>query len=55
VKLIAVTHQTRFREKGKLEIDKEVLTELQDKGVIVLTTTRALAGINRAVRKMLGT
>jgi len=53
--IIAVTHQAGFREPGKMEIKEETIEELKQKGVKVLTTTHALAGIGRAIRKKHGT
>ena len=55
IKLIAVTHQAGFRYPGELEVPKETILELKDKGVEVVTATHALAGINRAIRKKHGT
>ncbi len=55
VKLIAVTHQAGFREPGGMEIPVEIVDELKSKGVIVVTATHALAGVDRAIRKKHGT
>ena len=55
VKLIAVTHQAGFRSPGELEVPSEIVQELKDKNVIVVTATHALAGIDRAIRKKHGT
>ena len=55
VKIIAVTHQTGFRAPGEQEVPEEIMQELKAKGVIIVTTTHALAGINRAIRKKHGT
>ena len=55
VKLIAVTHQAGFKETGEMEIKEEIVEELKSKGVIVVTATHALAGVDRAIRKKYGT
>ena len=55
VNLIAVTHQAGFRSPGEIEVPNEIIQELKDKGVTVVTATHALAGIDRAVRKKHGT
>ena len=55
IKLIAVTHQVGFRSPGELEVPEDIIQELKDKGVTIVTTTHALAGINRAIRKKHGT
>ncbi|MHA1197965.1 MAG: pyruvate kinase alpha/beta domain-containing protein [Candidatus Heimdallarchaeaceae archaeon] len=55
VKLIAVTHQAGFKEPGGMEIPLDVIEELKSKGVIVVTATHALAGVDRAIRKKHGT
>jgi len=55
VELIAVTHQAGFREPGEMEISKEIIDELKQKGVKVVTATHALAGVDRAIRKKHGT
>lgn len=51
IPIIAVTHQAGFRKPGEVELPKEDRAEFQQKGVIVVTATHALAGIDRAVRK----
>ena len=54
-KIVAVTHQAGFVKPGEMEVEKDVLEKLKEKGVIVVTATHALAGIDRAVRKKHGT
>ncbi|UJG43059.1 MAG: hypothetical protein K9W46_11875 [Candidatus Heimdallarchaeum endolithica] len=54
-RIIAVTHQAGFRNPGEMEISKEVIESLKEKGVEVLTATHALAGVDRAIRKKHGT
>ncbi|MHA1224336.1 MAG: pyruvate kinase alpha/beta domain-containing protein [Candidatus Heimdallarchaeaceae archaeon] len=53
--VIAVTHQAGFREPGEMEISKETIVSLKEKGVKVITATHVLAGIDRAIRKKHGT
>ena len=55
VKVIVVTHQAGFKVPGELEVPEELLQEIKDKGVKIVTATHALAGINRAIRKKHGT
>ncbi|MHA1874728.1 MAG: pyruvate kinase alpha/beta domain-containing protein, partial [Candidatus Heimdallarchaeaceae archaeon] len=54
-RIVAVTHQAGFRNPGEMEISKEVIESLKEKGVEVLTATHALAGVDRAIRKKHGT
>ena len=54
-KLIAVTHQAGFKEPGEMEIAREDVQKLEEKGVKVVTATHALAGVGRAIRKKHGT
>ena len=53
--VIIVTHQAGFKEPGGMEIDAKIIKELENQGIKVVTATHALAGIDRAVRKKLGT
>lgn len=55
LKVIAVTHQAGFHSPGSIEMDPIEKENLQKKNIQVLTTTHALAGIGRAVRKKHGT
>ena len=55
IKLIAVTHQAGFRSPGELEVPDDIIQEIKDKGVTIVTATHALAGIDRAIRKKHGT
>ena len=55
IKLVAVTHQAGFRAPGEMEIPSETVKTLEENGVIVVTATHALAGIDRAIRKKHGT
>ena len=55
VEVIVVTHQAGFKVPGELEVPEEILQEIKNKGVKIVTATHALAGINRAIRKKHGT
>ncbi len=55
IKLITVTHQAGFRSPGELEVPDDVIQEIKNKGVTIVTATHALAGIDRAIRKKHGT
>lgn len=54
-KLVIVTHSFGFLKLGENEMDPDLLELLKKKNVSVLTTTHALAGIDRAIRKKHGT
>lgn len=54
-RLIAVTHSTGFYRPDYQEMPAEVRQKLEDLGVRVLTCQHAFGGVNRAVRKKLGT
>lgn len=53
--LIVVTHSTGFRKPDFQEFPAEKREEIESKGGKVLTCQHAFGGINRAVRKKLGT
>lgn len=53
--LIVVTHSTGFREPDVQELPREKKEEIESKGGKVLTCQHAFGGVNRAVRKKLGT
>lgn len=53
--LIVVTHSTGFYKPNHQEMPAEVRRKLEEKGAKVLTCQHAFGGINRAVRKKLGT
>ena len=53
--IIIVTHQAGFRDPGGMEIERSIIKEIEAKGIKVVTATHALAGVERAVRKKLGT
>ena len=55
VQIIAVSHQAGFRERGQMEISTEKINSLKKLGAKVVTATHALAGVDRAIRKQLGT
>lgn len=52
--VVCVTHHVGFREPGLDEMGPEVRGELRDAGFEVLTTTHALAGVDRALRVKFG-
>ncbi len=53
--LVVVTHSTGFYEPNCQEMPAEVRLKLEEKGARVLTCQHAFGGVNRAVRKKLGT
>ncbi|MHA1859535.1 MAG: pyruvate kinase alpha/beta domain-containing protein [Candidatus Asgardarchaeia archaeon] len=53
--LVIVTHSTGFKERGKNEFDEEIREKLVKRGIKVLTTIHALAGVDRAIRKRFDT
>ena len=55
LKIIAVSHETGFREPNHQELPEDVRQELISKGVTVLTCQHAFGGIGRAVRNKLST
>ena len=55
LEIIAVSHETGFREPNHQELPEDVRQELQSKGVAVLTCQHAFGGIGRAVRNKLST
>jgi hypothetical protein len=54
-KLVIVTHVFGFIKPGENEFDQELLELLKKKNISVLTTTHALAGVDRAIRRKHGT
>lgn len=52
--LVVVTHSYGFVKPGEQEFDSGVRTELEKKGVKVLTCVHALSGVERAFRNKLG-
>ncbi len=54
-KIVIVTHQAGFKEPGGMEIEEGIIKDIEAKGIKVVTATHALAGVERAVRKKLGT
>jgi len=54
-KVIVVSHQTGFAEPNKNELKEEHRLEIIKEGAQVLTTTHALAGVPRGIRRELGT
>lgn len=53
--LVVVTHSTGFYRPNFQEMPPEVRRKLEEKGAKVLTCQHAFGGVNRAVRKKLGT
>lgn len=49
VKVVAVTHSFGFKEKGQSSISVETRKELTDAGIVVLTATHALSGVERGL------
>jgi len=53
--IVAVSHSTGFVKPGFQQMPEEMRKQLEVSGATVLTCQHALGGINRAVRKKLGT
>ncbi len=53
--VIVVTHSTGFARPNTQELTDENRTAIEDAGARILTCQHAFGGINRAVRKKLGT
>ncbi len=53
-RIVCVTHMVGFREPGHDEMPADVRQRLENAGVEVLTTTHALAGVDRALRFQFG-
>jgi hypothetical protein len=53
--VIAVTHSTGFREPDMQEVSPDQRAAIEAAGAQILTCQHALGGVNRAVRKKLGT
>lgn len=54
VNVVCVTHHVGFREPGTDEMEAITRDELQQKGVDLLTTTHALAGVARSIKNDYG-
>jgi len=54
-RLVVVSHSTGFYRPDFQEMPEEVRRQLEQRGVKVLTCQHAFGGVNRAVRKKLGT
>jgi len=52
--LVIVSHHTGFNSPGEQELREEFRDEILAKGAKILTTSHALSGVERAVRKQLG-
>jgi len=53
--VVVVTHSTGFREVNVQELTEENRAAIKAAGATLLTCQHALGGVNRAVRKKLGT
>ncbi|MBD3405392.1 MAG: hypothetical protein GF411_04535 [Candidatus Lokiarchaeota archaeon] len=53
--VIVVTHQQGFAKPNENELQKECKQIILENGARILTTTHALAGVPRGIRKELGT
>ena len=53
--VVAVTHSTGFAAPNTQELSPERRAEIEAAGARVLTCQHALGGVNRAVRRVLGT
>jgi hypothetical protein len=53
--VIVVTHVAGFAKPNENELSEEKSNEIKNLGAHVLTTTHALAGVGRGIRKQLGT
>ncbi len=52
--VVCVTHHVGFREPGVDEMEEGKREELKNRGVEILTTTHALAGVARSIKKDYG-
>ncbi|HIE23816.1 MAG TPA: hypothetical protein EYP68_06270 [Candidatus Korarchaeota archaeon] len=53
--LVVVTHVAGFREPGKVELLDEYKRKIEGNNGRILTTTHALSGVERSIRKKFGT
>ena len=53
--VVVVTHVTGFAKPNENELSDEKREEIENLGAELLTTTHALAGVGRGIRKQLGT
>ncbi len=54
IKVIAVTHNTGFKESGAQEMGSEVRRDLEKEGITVYTGTMVLRSLGSAIRDQLG-
>ena len=54
-RVVAVTHANGIREPNTQQFSEENRRKVESKGGIILTTTHALAGVNRAIRQKFAT
>ncbi len=53
-KVVCVTHHVGFSGPGRDEMDASAREKLRQAGIVVLTTTHLLAGVDRALRNKFG-
>lgn len=53
--IVVVTHSTGFREPNVQELSEENRADIEEAGAKLVTCQHAFGGVNRAVRKELGT
>lgn len=51
VKVVAVSHSAGFKEPNTQQFTEENRQKVESKGAVILTTTHAFAGVDRAMRK----
>src|SRR3990172_5029796 len=54
-RVVVVTHSTGFKEPDFQEVTEEIQATVKGNGATVLTTTHALGGVGRAVRRKFNT
>ncbi len=54
LKIVSVTHHAGFAKPGKQEMSARTIRYLQDRAVLVLTTTHFFGGFGRAIRFKFG-
>ncbi|MBI4301817.1 MAG: hypothetical protein HY664_04350 [Chloroflexi bacterium] len=54
-RVIVVSHSSGFHHPDEQELTEEYRTAIESQGGVILTTTHALGGVGRAVRRKLGT
>jgi hypothetical protein len=54
-RVVVITHSTGFKEANSQELTDENRAQIEAAGAAILTCQHALGGVNRAVRRKLGT